>query len=71
MKKTPVETLLVKAELTGLPEKRLLKSRNLGAVDLVWPRTGIARRTRRMKEEVVAAAKGAYRRLCDMQTTAA
>ncbi len=44
MKKTPVEILLVKAELTGVPEKRLLKSRNLGAVDLVWPRTGIARK---------------------------
>ncbi len=44
MKKTSVEILLVKAEWTGVPEKRLLKSRNLGAVDLVWPRTGIARK---------------------------
>lgn len=44
MKKTSVEILLVKAEWTGVSEKRLLKSRNLGAVDLVWPRTGIARK---------------------------
>lgn len=45
MKKTSVEILLVKAEWAGVPEKRLLKSRNLGAVDLVWPRTGVARKS--------------------------
>ena len=43
--KTNVEILLVKAELSGIPEKRLLKSRNLGTVDLIWPRTGIARKS--------------------------
>lgn len=31
MKKTSVEILLVKAEWAGVPEKRLLKSRNLGS----------------------------------------
>ena len=45
MKKTAVEILLVKAELTGIPEKRLLKSRNLGTIDLIWPRTGIAKKS--------------------------
>lgn len=45
MKKKAVEILLVKAELTGVPEKRLLKSRNVGVVDLVWPRAGIARKS--------------------------
>ena len=45
MKKRAIEILLVKAELTGVPEKRLLKSRNVGAVDLVWPRTGVARKS--------------------------
>lgn len=43
--KTAVEILLVKAELTGLPEKRLLKSRNLGTVELIWPRTGVAKKS--------------------------
>ena len=45
MKKRTVEVLLLKAELTGVPERRLLKSRNVGAVDLVWPRAGIARKS--------------------------
>lgn len=45
MKKKAVELLLVKAELTGVPEKRLLKSRNVGVVDLVWPRSGVARKS--------------------------
>ncbi len=45
MKKKSIELLLVKAELTGIPERRLLKSRNLGSVDLIWPRTGIARKS--------------------------
>ena len=35
-KKKAVELLLVKAELTGVLEKRLLKIRNVGMVDLVW-----------------------------------
>ncbi len=43
--KTAVEILLVKAQLTGVPEKRLLKSRNLGTVDLIWPRTGVAKKS--------------------------
>ena len=43
--KTNIEFQLVKAELTGIPEKGLLKSRNIGQLDLVWPRTGIARKT--------------------------
>lgn len=45
MKKRAVEILLAKAELTGVPERRLLKSRNMGVVDLVWPRAGIARKS--------------------------
>jgi len=45
MKKSAIEVTLVKAELDGVPEKRLLKSRNLGCVDLVWPRTGVARKS--------------------------
>lgn len=45
MKKKAAEVILVRAELDGVPEKRLLKSRNLGAVDLVWPRTGIAKKS--------------------------
>lgn len=43
--KKSVELLLVSAELTGLPERRLLLSRNLGSVDLVWPRNGVARKS--------------------------
>jgi len=45
MKKTAVEIRLVKAELKGMPEKALLKSRNLGCVDLIWPRTGVAKKS--------------------------
>jgi len=45
MKKRALEFLLVRAEITGVPEKRLLRSRHLGAVDLVWPRTGIAKKS--------------------------
>ena len=36
--KVNLEFLLVKAELKGSPEKALLKSRNIGQVDLIWPR---------------------------------
>ena len=35
--KTNLEFLLVKAELKGIPEKGLLRSRNIGQVDLIWP----------------------------------
>ena len=44
-KKTAVEILLVKAVLSGVPEKRLIKSRNLGSIDLIWPRVGVARKS--------------------------
>ena len=40
-----VEVLLVSCEMTGVPEKGLLKSRNLGSVDLVWPRAGVAKKS--------------------------
>ena len=43
--KVNLEFLLVKAELRGIPEKALLKSRNIGQVDLIWPRTGIAKKS--------------------------
>ncbi len=45
MKRRTLEILLVGAELTSVPERRLLRSRNIGAVDLVWPRTGVARKS--------------------------
>ena len=34
--KANLEFLLVKAELKGVPEKGLLRSRNIGQVDLIW-----------------------------------
>ena len=40
-----VEVLLVSCEMTGVPEKGLLKSRNLGSVDLVWPRAGVPKKS--------------------------
>lgn len=40
-----IEVLLVECEMTGVPEKQLAKSRNLGVVDMIWPRAGIAKRT--------------------------
>ena len=43
--KANLEFLLVKAELKGVPEKGLLKSRNIGQVDLIWPRTGVAKKS--------------------------
>lgn len=43
--KTAIEILLVKAELKVSPEKALSKSRNIGQIDLVWPRSGIARKS--------------------------
>ena len=52
-KKTKVglEVLLVKAELKGIPEKALLKSRNMVQVDMIWPRAGIAKKSA-MREAV-------------------
>ena len=35
----------MKAEVKGVPEKVLLKSRNIGQVDLIWPRTGVAKKS--------------------------
>ena len=43
--KKDIEILLVKAEITSLPERKLLKTRNLVCVDLVWPRKGVARKS--------------------------
>ena len=43
--KADLEFLLVKAEVKGVPEKVLLKSRNIGQVDLIWPRTGVAKKS--------------------------
>jgi hypothetical protein len=43
--KANIEFLLVRAEVKGIPEKALLKSRNIGQVDLVWPRTGVAKKS--------------------------
>ena len=40
-----IEVLLVRGEMTGVPERGRLKSRNLGSVDLIWPRAGIAKRS--------------------------
>ena len=34
-----LEFLLVKEELKGVPEKGLLRSRNIGQVDLIWSLT--------------------------------
>ena len=44
-KKVGLEFLLVKAVLKGIPEKALLKSRNIGQVDLIWPRMTIAKKS--------------------------
>jgi len=43
--KASVEISVVRAELTGVPERTLLRSRHLGSVDLIWPRTGVARKS--------------------------
>ncbi len=43
--KRALEFQLVEAKLSGVPDKVLLKSRNLLQLDLIWPRTGIARRS--------------------------
>ena len=43
--KVNLEFLLVKAELKGVPEKGLLRSRNIGQADLIWPRTGVTKKS--------------------------
>lgn len=43
--KKTVEVTLVSSTLTVLGAKRLPKSRNIGQVDLVWPRTGVAKKS--------------------------
>ena len=43
--KKDVEVLLVKAEIVSLPERRLVKTRNLVCADLIWPRKGVARKS--------------------------
>ena len=43
--KLNIEFLLVKAEVKGIPEKGLLRSRNIGQMDLIWPRTGVAKKS--------------------------
>ncbi len=43
--KMNIEFLLVRAELKGVPEKGLLKSRNIGQLDLIWPRAAIAKKS--------------------------
>ena len=43
--KRTIEFLLGKAELQGVPEKRLLRSRNIGQLDLIWPRASIAKKS--------------------------
>ena len=43
--KANLEFLLVKAELKGVPEKGLPRSRNIGQVDLIWPRAAIAKKS--------------------------
>ena len=43
--KEALEILCVRAELNGIPEKGLLKSRNIGQLDLIWPRASIAKKS--------------------------
>ena len=43
--KTTVEILLKSLAFIGFPEKRLLLSRNLLTVDLIWPKVGTARKS--------------------------
>ncbi len=50
-RKSALEILFERAEIKGVPEKALLKSRNMIQVDLVWPRTGVARKSA-MREAV-------------------
>ena len=43
--KKTVEILFAEAKLTSLPEKKLLLSRNLLTVELIWPKVGSARKS--------------------------
>lgn len=43
--KRNLEFLLVRAEVLGLPEKRLLVTHNIGCIDLIWPRASIAKKS--------------------------
>ena len=43
--KKSLEFQLVRAELKGVPEKGLLLSHNIGQLDLIWPRTGIPKKS--------------------------
>lgn len=43
--KTSVEIMLKSVRLASLPERRVPKSRNLLCLDLIWPRTGVARKS--------------------------
>ena len=43
--KANIEFLLVRAELNGVPEKGLHRSRNIGQLDLIWPRSAIAKKS--------------------------
>lgn len=43
--KKEVEIQLVKVRFDSLPERKLVKSRNLVCVDLIWPRSSIARKS--------------------------
>ena len=45
--KVALEVLFVRAELNGIPEKALLKSRNMVQVDMIWPRSGVATKSPR------------------------
>ena len=49
--KVALEVLFVRAELKGIPERALLKSRNMVQVDMIWPRAGIAKKSA-MREAV-------------------
>jgi len=43
--KACVEFMLVRSEIKGIPEKGLPKSRNILQLDLIWPRSGIAKKS--------------------------
>lgn len=43
--KAVLEFLLVRAQLTGIPDKVLSKCRNIGQIDLIWPRASIAKKS--------------------------
>ena len=49
--KVALEVLFARAELKGIPERALLKSRNMVQVDMIWPRSGIAKKSA-MREAV-------------------